>query len=275
MAFIPDRTPPAGRAADAVWCVFYHNDLLVVFDDDRAQIPTAALLEDLNIPVVREQYLGTLDEVPCYCAEVEQKPQDLPENANFYGLRTLFERLPSDLFWMAGRASQMMHWNRTHQFCGMCGHPTQHAEDERAKRCPQCGHTSYPRISPAIIVAVVKDERELLLAHAKHFPTGLHSVIAGFVEVGETFEETVRREVKEEVNIDVTDIRYFGSQPWPFPDSLMVAFTARYAGGDIQVDNVEITDAGWYTADNLPSGPSSISVSRKLINWFAENYPVS
>jgi NAD+ diphosphatase len=191
----------------------------------------------------------------------------------FHGLRALFDTLPEDLFWTAGRAFQMMHWSRTHQYCGRCGHPTQDAENERAKRCPECGHTSYPRISPAIIVAVVKDDRELLLAHAKRFPKGLHSVIAGFVEPGETFEEAVRREVKEEVNIDVSDIRYFRSQPWPFPDSLMVAFTAKYAGGELQVDNVEIMDAGWYTADNLPLGPSSISVARKLIDWFVANHP--
>ena len=275
MTFIPATQPPAGLTVDAAWCVFHTHEILVLLDGDQARIPTAVQLDSLNLPVIREQYLGTLDDVPCYCAEVEQIPSDLPENATFYGLRTLFERLPLDIFWMAGRASQMMHWNRTHQFCGMCGHSTEHAENERAKRCPKCGHTSYPHISPAIIVAVVNNEGELLLAHAKHFPKGLYSVIAGFVETGETFEEAVRREVKEEVSIDVTDIRYFGNQPWPFPDSLMVAFTAKYAGGDIQPDNVEIMDAGWYTADNLPLIPGKISVARKLIDWFTKNYDVT
>jgi len=273
MPFMPAVQPPAEISADALWCVFHKNTLCVLRDAAQVRLPTAAQVDGLNLPVIREQYLGTLDDVPCYCAEIEQLPSNLPDNVKFDGLRALFERLPSDIFWMAGRASQTMHWNRTHQFCGMCGHATEHAENERAKRCPKCGHTSYPRISPAIIVAVVKDEGQLLLAHAKHFPEGLYSVIAGFVEAGETFEEAVCREVKEEVNIDVADIRYFGNQPWPFPDSLMVAFTAKYAGGDIQPDNVEIMDAGWYSADALPTIPGKISVARKLIDWFTANHP--
>jgi NAD+ diphosphatase len=272
MTFIPAITTPPEYTTGDWWFIFLQHELLVFLDDEQARIPTFSSLKRLDLAITREQYLGTLDNIPCYCAEVEQKPQTLPTNVEFCGLRSLFERLPPELFWTAGRAYQLMHWNRTHQFCGQCGHATQFADDERAKRCPECGHTSYPRISPAVIVAVVKDERELLLAHAKRFPKDLYSVIAGFVEPGETFEEAIRREVKEEVNIDVTDIRYFGSQPWPFPDSLMVAFTAKYAGGKIRVDNVEITHAGWYTADNLPLGPSSISVARKLINWFVATY---
>jgi NAD+ diphosphatase len=272
MTFIPSVSPQPEPTESDWWFIFSQNDMLVSLTNGQAQLPTAAVIQQLGIAPLRVQYLGTLSDVSCYSAEVETDLTTLPEEMGFHGLRTLFDALPEDLFWTAGRAFQVMHWSRTHQYCGRCGHQTQDAEDERAKRCPECGHTSYPRISPAIIVAVVKDERELLLAHATRFPKGLHSVIAGFVELGETFEEAVRREVKEEVSIDVTDIRYFRSQPWPFPDSLMVAFTAKYAGGEIQVDNIEITDAGWYTADNLPLGPSSISVARKLIDWFVAHH---
>jgi NAD+ diphosphatase len=267
--FVPSVTPPTVRTAQDWWFVFRRHDLLILAGDDEVRVPTWGLLESLPLSLAGGQYLGALDGVSCYCADVDEIPPHLPESAQFSGLRGLFERLPSDLFWTAGRAAQFAHWNRTHQFCGGCGHLTEYAADERAKRCPRCGQTSYPRISPAVIVAVVNDAGELLLAHAPRFPKGMYSVLAGFVEPGETFEDAVRREVKEEVNVDVTDIRYFGSQPWPFPDSLMVAFTARYAGGDMRVDNVEITDAGWYRADNLPQIPGKISVARQLIDWFA------
>ncbi len=144
-------------------------------------------------------------------------------------------------------------------------------EGQRAKACPYCQLTIYPRISPAVIVAVIK-EQQILLAHAPRFPQGFYSVIAGFVEPGETFEDCVHREVREEVGIEAADIRYFGNQPWPFPDSLMVGFTARYAGGEITVDHDEILEAGWFCADKLPEIPGKVSIARKLIDWFVENY---
>lgn len=268
MTYIPGFKGPAVPPPDAVRCVLYAGDVLVFRAQNQARFPTTADLSGVPFRLAREFFLGTLHSIPWYCADLDEIPLNLPDSAEFCGLRGLFDGLPADQFWMAGRAAQLAHWNRTHQFCGQCGHPTQDADDERAKRCPQCGHSSYPRISPAIIVAVVNDQQELLLAHAKHFPSDLYSVIAGFVEPGETLEDAVRREVKEEVNLEVTDIRYFGSQPWPFPDSLMLAFTARHAGGEIEVDAVEITDAGWYTAATLPQIPGPISVSRKLIDWF-------
>ena len=141
--------------------------------------------------------------------------------------------------------------------------------NERAKICPQCRHICFPRISPAIIVAVL-NKHHILLAHANHFPPGLYSVLAGFVEPRETFEECVQREVLEEVGIVVKNISYFGSRPWPFPNSLMVAFTADYAGGRIAIDGTEIVDAGWFTAGNQPRVPDKISIARQLIDWFVE-----
>jgi NAD+ diphosphatase len=136
-----------------------------------------------------------------------------------------------------------------------------------ARQCHACGLTLFPRISPAVIVLVERSGKALL-ARSSRFQEELYSVIAGFVEPGETLEETVRREVKEETGIDTKNIRYFGSQPWPFPDSLMIAFTARYAGGEIKVDNEEILDAAWFSADQLPTIPGKISIARALIDWF-------
>jgi NAD+ diphosphatase len=138
---------------------------------------------------------------------------------------------------------------------------------ERAKECPRCGLLVFPRLSPAIIVLVERGH-QMLLGRPRHFPPGLYSVIAGFVEPGETLEDAVMREVQEEVGIAIKDLRYFGSQSWPFPHSLMVGFTATYAGGEISLDEMEMEDAGWFTADNLPTLPGKISIARELIDWF-------
>jgi NAD+ diphosphatase len=163
----------------------------------------------------------------------------------------------------------LVHWNRNHHYCGRCAGLTETKPDERARVCPQCGLINYPRLSPAVIVAVLKDH-QILLAHSQRFPTKFYSVLAGFVEPGETLEACVKREVLEEVGIIVKNIRYFGSQPWPFPDSLMVGFTAEYGGGDIRIDPSEITDARWYAASELPPIPPKISIARRLIDWFLQ-----
>jgi NAD+ diphosphatase len=185
-------------------------------------------------------------------------------------LRDYFGLLQEDLIWIAGRANQLVDWNRNHQYCGKCGQPNKDKSDERAKICPGCGAVNYPRLSPAIIVAVTKQD-QILLANNKRFKTGYYSVLAGFVEPGENLEECVAREIREEVGITVKNIRYFGSQPWPFPNSLMVAFTAEYAAGEIDVDTSEIVDAGWFTGQTLPSIPPRITIARHLIDWFLEN----
>jgi NAD+ diphosphatase len=188
------------------------------------------------------------------------------------GLRRLYGALDEEMFWVAGRAFQIMDWDRTHQHCGRCGSPTENKTDERAKVCPKCGTVSFPRMSPAIIVAVVRDE-SILLAHAARFPGAMFSVLAGFVEPGESLEDCVRREVKEEAGVELKNIRYFGSQPWPFPNSLMIGFTSEFAGGEIKTDMKEIVDARWFTADRLPTIPDKISIARKLIDWFVETHP--
>ncbi|MDY0092738.1 MAG: NAD(+) diphosphatase [Candidatus Vecturithrix sp.] len=271
MPFTSSVIPLFPQHESAWWFIFRENELLVRLTDEHGQIPKISQPEQLSLHVLRTQYLGQLDGIPCFSAEAETSEQAAPEGMAFRALRPLYNVLPDELFWIAGRAFQIMDWDRNSQYCGRCGHQTTLLEGQRAKACPYCQLTIYPRISPAVIVAVIK-EQQILLAHAPRFPQGFYSVIAGFVEPGETFEDCVHREVREEVGIEVADIRYFGNQPWPFPDSLMVGFTARYAGGEITVDHDEILEAGWFRADKLPEIPGKVSIARKLIDWFVENY---
>lgn len=270
MNFVPEVVPATKETEAAWWFVFCGDKLLITVRDKTAEIPRTTRLESLNLKPIRKQYLGTLDGIPCHSAELTADVS-APEGMAFRGLRELFGLLEENLFWVSGYANQIVNWDRTHQYCGRCGAPTEDKPNERAKVCPQCGLTNFPRISPAIIVAVIKGN-EILLTHAARFAPELYSVVAGFVEPGETLEECVRREVKEEVGIEVKNVSYFGSQSWPFPNSLMVAFTADHAGGKITIDETEIVDAGWFRADSLPRIPDRASISRRLIDWFVENY---
>ena len=253
----------------AFWFIYYGDKLMVSLRDERATIPFIEDLSYYGLIPVRSQHLGKLGNILCYCAEVETE-DSIPKDMEFIGLRQLIGLVDEDIFWMAGKAFQIVDWDRSFQFCGKCGLPTHTMNNEYAKVCTPCNLINYPRISPAIIVAVIKDS-QILLARGSRFPSGFYSVLAGFVEPGETLEECVAREVKEEVGLEVKNITYFGSQPWPFPNSLMLGFTAEYASGELQIDENEILDAGWFTAQNIPEGPKSISISRKLIDWFMKN----
>ena len=269
MQFIPDFKPSSGEREYALWFIFSKGKLLTKITKDTYMIPNTSDLAKSNISPSRPQYLGTLDNQPCYAAELASDLPD-PDHFKFKDLRALFGSIDEDLIWVAGRANQLVDWSRSHQCCGACGHPTEDKTDERAKICPQCGLVNYPRLSPAVIVAVLKDDR-ILLARNKRFKLPFYSVLAGFVEPGESLEECVLREIREEVGLTVKNIRYFGSQPWPFPNSLMVAFVAEYAQGEITIDGSEIIDAAWFSKDKLPQIPPSISIARQLIDWFAHN----
>jgi len=220
------------------------------------------------LPELSRHYLGHLDGRHCYAIQLADDAPP-PKEMTFEGLRQIYGRLDEDLFWIATRAVQIVDWDRTHKFCGRCGSQLRLKTTERAKECPKCGLLHFPRLAPAIIVLVERGDK-LLLARSRHFMPGMYSVLAGFVEPGESLEEAVIREVKEEVGVTVKDIRYFGSQPWPFPHSLMIGFTATYAGAEISLDDSEIEDAGWFTADTLPQIPGKISIARKLIDWFLD-----
>ena len=270
MNFVP-ALHPQPHASEAPWWFVFRNSQVLVrrSTTDRIQPYLVGPIEFEPL-LVDIQYLGTYGATGCYAAWLPAEAP-LPAGLEWVGLRELFGVVDEEVLWIAGRANQLVHWAANHRFCGHCGNPTRDKEDERARMCDACRLISYPRISPAIIVAVVRDKR-LLLARSTRFTSSFHSVLAGFVETGETLEQAVRREVSEEVGIDVCNIRYFGSQPWPFPDSLMVAFTAEYAGGDITLDDNEIVTADWYSAANLPRGPGKISIARRLIDWFVETH---
>lgn len=180
-------------------------------------------------------------------------------------LRALYAQAGAEAFALAGRATQLLDWQRNHRYCGHCATPTERLPDEHGLRCPACGLVAYPRLSPAVMV-LVRDGERLLLARSPHFKPGIYSALAGFVEPGETLEQCAAREVREEVGVEIANLRYFSSQPWPFPNSLMVAFFADYAGGEIVPQPGEIEAAAWFLPAALPQLPEPVSIARRLID---------
>lgn len=184
-------------------------------------------------------------------------------------LRGLFDRLPDELVAVGGRAAQALEFDRTHRFCGVCAAPTEESDEGRARRCPACGEAFYPRLAPAMMVLITRQApggRELLLATGARGESPMYSALAGFVEPSESLEDCVRREVHEEVGLKIRNLRYFQSECWPFSHSLMVAFLAEYAGGEIRCQEGEIVDAQWFAPDGLPRLPHRLSVARRLID---------
>lgn len=264
-----DDTRPAerreGSGAEPLWFAF-QGDRLLVIEGEKPRVPRAAKPEDFGMSAAFRQPVGSLNGNPCWAAEVPEG-EGTPEGAAFRDLRAIFAAVDEDFFAVAGRAKQVVNWHATHRFCGRCGGETEIVDEEFAMRCTRCGMMHHPRVSPAVIVRVRRND-EILLARSPGFPEGMRSVLAGFVEPGESIEETVHREVREEVGIVVENLRYFGSQPWPFPNSLMIGFTADYAGGELTPQPGEIEDAGWYRADALPLLPPRVSIARRMIEAF-------
>lgn len=251
------------------WLVFSDMLLLTRTTESGSEIPGLSVLSFFTDSPQGHLYLGEYRGEDYYCMAVPGGAE-APAGYAFSHLRALGKDFPYDLFMLAGRASQILHWDSQSRFCGRCGAPTRMKDDERAKVCDSCGNLIFPRISPAIIIAIIKDD-QILLAHNKNFRPQLHSVVAGFMEPGETFEDTARREVFEEVGITVKNIRYFASQPWPFPDSLMIGLFGEYESGEIQVDGIEIESADWYRRDGLPEIPDTTSIAGRMIRWYLEH----
>lgn len=249
---------------------FVGAELLLRLDaEELPSVPTWEELRGWELQAVRRQYLGRLDDEPVWAAELHIASSP-PPRTTLSGLRALFDQLPETHYSLAGRAVQIMAWQRDHQFCGRCGRLMEPAPGERALRCADCGLISYPRISPAVIVLIERDQR-ILLARGHQFGSGRFGIIAGFVEAGESLEETVRREVREEVGIELASVSYFSSQPWPFPHGIMIGFRAAYGSGDIALDDGELAEAGWYDLDDLPNIPHRLSIARWLIDaWASE-----
>jgi len=269
--FTPAMSPGADACQPGLWFLYRDGKLLVrprPGQAPAAEVPLASGPETLGLSVRERHFLGRLDGLPCWAAEASPDGPP-PTGLEFQALRGLLSQLPEELFALAGRASQIVDWDRDHRYCGRCGTATQEQREDRSKRCPACGLTSYPRICPAVIVAVTRGDRLLLASNRRH-AGALYSVLAGFVEAGESLEECVRREIREEVGLEVTNLRYFGSQPWPFPNSLMIGFSADHAAGEIVVDGAELLEARWFAADELPPIPGCGTISRRLIDGFVQ-----
>ena len=236
------------------------SDFLIFEDDD---------LKWTEMELANKQFIGYLNEQPCFLSELTSESK-LDENLMLTPLRNLLGRIPDSLFTVCSRSIQLSEWNKNNQFCGSCGSEMNKHETERAMYCECNAMLIYPRISPCIIVLVTKED-DLLLAHNKNFPGKFYSTLAGFIEPGETAEDAIHREIEEEVSIKVKNIKYYGSQSWPFPSQLMLGYHAEYDSGEILPDGEEIDEADWFNYLELPAVPTgNISISGKLIEHFLD-----
>jgi NAD+ diphosphatase len=266
------------KSGEGHWFAFCGDKLLVELgpldkpsDDPRfrarpawARLPLRENHNSLYEGSLRTLYLGRLNGTDCWAAECSPDTP-APAGATWEGLRPLFSVLDDDHFALAGRALQLLQWDRDHQFCGRCGTKTEPKREERVRVCPACKLSAYPRVAPAVM-ALVRKQHQILLARSPHFPPGMYSALAGFVEPGESLEQCLAREVAEEVGVRIGATRYFASQPWPFPHSLMIAFVCEYASGELKPQAGEIEEANWFDLLQLPKLPSKISIARRLID---------
>ena len=246
LLFVPGVRRPSTPSDVQYWFLYRGRQLAI--HPERGLEPGPSRAGAVGDAAVH--YLGRLEDCDAFAADLHPSAA-APADLEFRELFSLYGKLRDSVQKLAGRAIQVVEWDRTHRFCGSCGTETEASPVERARVCPACRLHFFPRVAPSMIVAVERDD-EILLARSPRFPPGVWSVLAGFVEPGESAEDTVHREVFEESGVRVQDIRYFGSQPWPHPHSLMLGYQARHAGGDIEVDGVEVTEAGWFRADEMP-----------------------
>ncbi len=259
----PDKQP------DTAWFFLFDKNNLLVEKEDPGSIPRLNSEQTAGLPMGKAFYFGSYKTIPCYCAQL--KSQEYPDAYTQISLRTFYIQARDIFRQMAAHARGVMDLHVNFLFCGRCAAPTIPNTEEHARVCPSCNLNFYPRISPAVIMAVTKGDK-ILLARGINFPDKkMFSVLAGFVSPAETLEDCVRREVMEETGIQVKNICYVKSQPWPFPDSLMIGFTAEYADGKIVIDPKEILEAGWFNAANLPKTPAAFSLAGELINGFLQN----
>ena|SRR3990167_999261 len=255
---------------NALWFIFQHDHVLSMNNGNDVFL-TDERLSHIKIHLLHHFIIGHVKQTAIHCAELKSD-DPLPKHLHLIPFKKVLNTLDKDWFSMATKAYAIIQWDKNHQFCGRCGSQTTQTPHTFERICIHCSLTFYPRISPSIIVLIQKAD-QILMARSHHFMQGVYALIAGFVEPGETLEEAVHREVKEEVGLTIRNITYFGSQFWPFPDSLMIAYTAHYANGEIKINPAEIEEAGWYTADKIPGYPSSsLSIAKRLIDHFIENH---
>ena len=261
---------PAENNTSHIWFIFKNNKLLLKkLENNILSYTKFSDIENFYNKLERKYPIGSLGNTTFFCGEITSSVS-LPEDLIEIGLREAGSYLDEISYSMAGKAFQILDWDSKSNFCGRCGSKTKHKDNERAKVCPNCNLIDYPRTSPAIIVAVVKDGK-LLLAHNARFNNNMYSLVAGFVDSNEILEDCVKREVFEEIGIKIKNIKYLNSQSWPFPNSLMVGFFAEYASGEINVDGIEIEHASWFDRDNLPTLPPKFTIARKIIDKYIEN----
>jgi len=259
--------PPEGSSRDDAWFFIRMREGFVCISEQGVPRPvTGDELRWMDIEVSFEHYLGQHRGRPIY---VMQASGSVPEGYAVAGLRDWLGRVEQSIFYLAGRAHQIIDWHNEHQYCGRCGTAMEDHPADRAKRCPSCSLVNYPKLAPSIIVLITRGE-EMLLARNANWPSNMFSTLAGFVEPGESIEQTVHREVLEEVGLKVGNLKYFGSQSWPFPNSLMLGFHAEYHSGEIVCQDDEIAEAHWFDVNNLPNVPPGSAISRWLIDAFID-----
>lgn len=258
----PDSRP--GHDEPAWWFIISSGDILV--RDESHRLPCAAM-QDLPLPDLTDYpvaFIGELRERPCYLVVADHQDPNFSAVGEFVNLRLLIAQQDEAMFAVAARAKQVAEFMLTHRFCGRCGVRMQAVDWEMAMQCQQCQHRCYPRISPCIIVAITRGN-DILLARGKRHPAGLYSVLAGFVESGESLEQALHREVLEEAGIAVKNVQYIASQPWPFPHSLMMGFTAEWDSGDLHIDPIELEEGYWFPLTELPTIPPPGTIAHRLI----------
>lgn len=247
--------------------VFHKNNVLL---SNQTIFCDVASFGFLAKNVVRKVNCDAVDLVEV--TAIEENPAILFQNSQWVTVREALHIIDPQEFSMLARGLSLIQWDKSHQFCGQCAKKTIVASQSFERHCVDCQVNYYPRISPAIIVLIHHGDK-ILVARSRHFPPGVYGLIAGFVEAGETLEEAVHREVLEEVGIKIKNLSYYGSQPWPFPDSLMVGFQAEYESGELLVDHNELEEAGWYPYNQLPGLPSSsMSIGFKMIHQFQKTF---
>jgi NAD+ diphosphatase len=261
--FVPGHRGPERVSGDVACCVFQGNRVFIARAAGRPAIPRWSAGRS-GLDLERAHYLGTLDGVHCYAFAL-QTEADVPEGLELLGLRALILEGDETAAAVAGQAWQVLEWARTHRYCGACGGTTRPHATDRAVECLDCRLVFYPRVAPVVMALVYRDG-EILLTRKPGYAPGRYTVVAGFVEAGESLEQCLAREVGEEVGVTVAHPRYFGSQPWPFPNSLVMAFSARWTGGDVRADPSELEEARWFSVDALPELPEPVHISRQLID---------
>lgn len=254
------------RTQDVVYvCVICGKSVLLNRDDMR--LPLLNDFEDFEMQTPLWQ-VGLLGSVPCVACTMNQIPKKIPKNFDFVDFRSVFHVCDAAVSCVVARSTELLSWRENHQYCGHCGGTLSLCMEDVSLCCSMCSARYYPQIAPAVIVLIKRGPNEILLAHNRNFTTGVFSLIAGFVETGESAEQAIHREILEEIGIEVTNIQYVGSQCWPYPNSLMLGFTADYLRGNITPDGTEIETAAFFARDSMPLIPKPGSIASKMImDW--------